>query len=136
MGRATSYNWEIEIDGKTIHPLSIGEFGEGEEGRVETADGNRKYKVRDQIFNIDEIEVVILITDDRNYYDIMQEWCLKGDIKDIYIIGRNAAGEAAMTFLCSNCDCAMGKKSPFDRKSKSEDTKKYMILPEYVEEII
>ena len=136
MARATSYNYEIELaDGQTIHPMRIGEFGEGEEGRIEVADGSRKYRVRDQIFDIGEVEIEILITKDRYEYDIIQSWCLNGIIQDIYIIGRNAAGEAAITWLLRNCDIAMGKKNEFDRNSKAVDSKKYWILPEYVDEI-
>lgn len=135
MGRAVSLNWEIEIDSKTIHPLTIGEMGEGEEGRVDTADGNRKYKVPDQMLDIGEIEVMILITDDKYYYDIMQEWANSGAIKTIYFIGRDSAKNPELTYLASNCAISMGKKNAFDRKSKSEDTKKYWILPEDMEEI-
>lgn len=137
MARATSYNYEIQLaDGSVIHPLMIGEFSEGEEGRIDVADGSRKYKVRDQIFDIGEVEITILLTNDRYEYDLMQEWCLAGTIQDIYVIGRNAAGEAAITWLFTNCDTAMGKKNEFDRNSKAVDTKKYFLLPEYIEEVL
>ena len=136
MARAVSYNWEIVVDDQTIHPVEIGEFGEGEEGRIEVADGDRKYKIRDQIFNIDEIETTILLRKDRYEYDIMQNWCISGETKDVFLIGRDSAKVAQLTFLLTNTDCAMGKFTAFNRKSKDELRKKYMLLPEYVEEII
>lgn len=136
MARAVSYNWEIVVDDQTIHPVEIGEFGEGEEGRIEVADGDRKYKIRDQIFNIDEIETTILLRKDRYEYDIMQNWCISGETKDIFLIGRDSAKVAQLTFLLTNTDCAMGKLTAFNRKSKDELRKKYHLLPEYVEEII
>lgn len=135
MARAVSYNWSIMVDDQEIHPVEIGEFGEGEEGRIEVADGDRKYKIRDQIFNIDEIEVTILLRKDRYEYDIMQDWCISGETKDVFLIGRDSAKVAQLTFLLTNTDCAMGKFTPFNRKSKDELRKKYMLLPEYVEEI-
>ena len=145
MSRATSYNWEIEVNGNTIHPLEMSEFSEGEEGRIETADGggmgmgpgiSRKYKVKDQVFNIGEIEVTILIQRHRAYYEVLQAWVVTGGIYDVFLIGRNSAGVAQMTFLLTNCECAMGKKNAFSRKSKTEDTKKYYLIPEFVEEVI
>lgn len=137
MARATSFNYEIEMaDGRVIHPLKIAEFSEGEEGRIDVADGSRKYKVRDQIFDIGEIEITILVTKDRYEYEIMQQWVTSGLIQDVYIIGRDASGIARLTWLLTNCDTAMGKKNEFDRNSKAVDTKKYFLLPEYVEEIV
>lgn len=136
MPRGTSYNWELQIYGQTIHLLTLGEFGEGEEGRIKTADGRRKYSIRDQIFDLGEIECTILIQRSRFYYNLMQRWCLSGDILDAFLIGRDAAGNAMMTYLLSECECAMGKKNEFDRKSKKEDTKKYFLLPYLTEEIV
>jgi hypothetical protein len=133
--RAVSWNWELKVDDQTIHPLEIAEFGEGEEGRIEVADGDRKYKIRDQIFNIDEIEVRILITKDRFEYDIMQHWCTSGETKNVYLIARDSAKETQMTFLLTNTDLAMGKHNAFNRKNKEEDTKRYFMIPEYVDEI-
>lgn len=135
MSRALSLNWELDIDGNTIEPLSLGEIGEGDEGRVETADGGVKYKVRDQIFVVDEIELMILIKKDKRDYNILQEVCKSGITRDIYAIGRDASGESIITYALVNCDVAMGKKSAFDRASKTVDTKKYYLIPEYVEEI-
>ena len=135
MARAVSYNWSIEVDGVEIHPVEIGEFGEGEEGRIEVADGDRKYKIRDQIFNIDEIEVTILVRKDRFEYDIMQDWCTSGETKNVYLIGRDSAKVAQLVFELTNTDLAMGKLTAFNRKSKDELRKKYMMLPEYVTDI-
>lgn len=135
MARAVSWNWELEVDGQTIHPLEIGEFGEGEEGRIEVADGDRKYKIRDQIYNIDEITLTILIKMDRYYYNIMQDWCVSGATKNVFLIARDSAKVAQMTLLCTNTQLAMGKHNAFNRQSKEADKKKYFMIPEYVEEI-
>jgi hypothetical protein len=135
MSRATSLNWELQVDGQIIHLLEIGEFGEGEEGRIEVADGDRKYKIRDQIFNIDEIEITVLITRLREYYNILQNWCLSGETKDVFLVGRDSAHIPRMTFLLSETDLAMGKKNAFNRVSKEADKKKYWMIPYYVEEI-
>ncbi len=135
MSRAQSYNWELDIDGKTIHVLSLGEFSEGEEGRIEVADGERKYKIRDQIFNVDEIETTILIKKDKYEYNIMQNFVKSGEPRDVFAIARDSLGTAQLTYLYKNCDCAFGKKSAFDRKSKTEETKKYFLIPEDIVEI-
>ena len=136
MARATSLNAEIVIDGKTIYPLEISDIGEGEEGRIDVADGSRKYKVRDQIFDIGEVAVTILFTKDRYEYEIMQDWCMSGVVKDIYVIYRDSAKNARLTYLLTNTECAMGKKNAFNRNSKEVDTKKYTMLPEFIEEVL
>lgn len=136
MARATSLNAEIVIDGKTIYPLEISEIGEGEEGRIDVADGSRKYKVRDQIFDIGEVAVTILFTKDRYEYEIMQDWCISGAVKDVYVIYRDSAKNARLTYLLTNCELAMGKFHAFNRNSKEVDTKKYTMLPEFIEEVL
>lgn len=137
MARALSLNWEYEVDGHIIHPLEIGEFGEGEEGRIKVADGSRKYSVRDQIFDIGEIPITILVTRDRYEYDIMQEWSTSGDIKDTVILrGRDGRGVALYTYILSEVDCAMGQHNAFNRDSKEVDKKKYTLLPTFVEEMV
>lgn len=148
MARATSYNYEIRIGDditNTIYPASISEFGEGEEGRIKVADGDRKYNIRDQIYDIGEIEVVIYMKDDLREYNIMQAWCADtvNPVRDVWIIGRGAgkdvesggSGRVETTkWLCVNCECAMGKKSGFDRNGKTYDSKRYYIIPEIVED--
>lgn len=136
MARAVSWNWELQVNNDVIHPLELGEFGEGEEGRIEVADGDRKYKIRDQIFNIDEIMVTILIKKDRYYYDVMQDWCMSGETRNVFLVARDSAHEAQMTLLLSNCDCAMGKHNAFNRASKEADKKTYYLIPDYVEEVL
>lgn len=133
--RAVSWNWELQIGKKTVHPLEVGEFGEGEEGRIEVADGDRKYKIRDQIFNIDEIPVTILIKRDRDYYNTMQEWCLSGESRNVYLIARDSAKVIQMKFLLRDTELAMGKHNAFNRQSKEPDKKKYFMIPWEVEEI-
>lgn len=147
MGRAVSWNWELHFDDQhsnIIRPTSLGEFGEGEEGRIEVADGDRKYKIRDQIYAIDEIEITILVKSDRIEYDLMQAWCTSGETKNVWLVAKGAGRdvdsggsgrEEVMRFLLGNCQCAMGKKNAFDRQAKTFDTKKYFLIPETVEEI-
>lgn len=133
--RAVSWNWELQVNDAVVHPLEIGEFGEGEEGRIEVADGDRKYKIRDQIFNVDEIPVTILIKKDRYYYEVMQDWCLSGETRTAFLVARDSAHEIQMTFRLANCDCAMGKHNAFDRANKEPDKKTYYLIPDDVEEI-
>lgn len=135
MGRATSYNLEVEIDSDTIHPMTFGEFSEGDEGRIEVTDGDVKYKIRDQIFNIDEVEMEIYIHDNKAGFDVMQAWVNSRQPKDIYIIFRDGTGAAKLTYLFSGCDCAFGKKNSFDRNSKTADSKKYILVPKLIEEV-
>lgn len=137
MARATSLNAEIVIAGnpEPIYPLEISEVGEGEEGRLDVADGGRKYKVRDQIFDIGEVAVTILFTRDRREYDVMQEWCLSGAVRDCYINYRDSSGNIRLQYALYNCDCAMGKFHGFNRNSKEVDTKKYVLLPTEIEDI-
>lgn len=135
MGRATSYNLEILIDGQTLHPMTFAEFSEGDEGRIEVSDGDVKYKIRDQIFNIDEVETEIYIHDDKVDFDIMQAWVKSRSPKDVYIIFRDGSGVAQLTFLFEKCDCAFGKKNAFDRNSKAADSKKYVLIPKEISQV-
>ncbi len=136
MGRATSLNYEIHFPGgDVIEPSKLGEFGEGEEGRVDVADGNRKYKVPDNIYDIGETEVTILITRDRYEYKIMQAWTIDRVIQDVVVKGVDSAGNVEIAWRFKNCALAMGKKSEFDRDSKAIDKKTYFLCPEYIDEI-
>lgn len=135
MSRATSYNYEIEVDGKTIHPLELSEFGEGEEGRIKIQDGCIIYSARDEIVTTNEVRVTILIQENREYYNIFYQWVKSKAIKDIFIIGRNSAGLAKSTFLLTNCECVFDSRNKFNRKSKTEDIQIFSIIPEYIEEV-
>lgn len=142
MARVISYNWHLEIpapNGGTIHPVEIGEFGPGEEGRIEVADGTRKYKIADQIFSVDEIPVTINMKKDRYEYDIMEAWAERLDSdegqKDIYLHMTDSAGVSQLIFLLGNCQCARAKFTPFNRKSKDELRSRYILIPEEVEEV-
>jgi hypothetical protein len=135
MSRAMSLNWEYEINGRTIYPLTLGEFSKGQDGLIEVADGEVKYKIPDQIKTIEEVETSILIKDDKEYYNAMEEFVESGESRDIYVIGRNSKREAVMTFLFVETRCSHGKKSGFDRKSKSEETKSYFLMPSDIMEI-
>jgi hypothetical protein len=137
MARNTSWNVEIDVDGNIIHPVTLGEFSEGEEGRIEVADGGRKYKIRDQIFNVDEVPLQINMKakDARFEYETMQAFVQSGLPRDVFVVFRDGAGVAQLTYLFQNCDCAYGKKNAFDRKSKSEDMKGYILLPDDIVEV-
>ncbi len=135
MGRATSLNLEVQVNGKTIHPMTFGEFSEGDEGRIEVSDGDVKYKIRDQIFAIDEVEMEIYIHDDKAAYDLCQTLVKSRAPQDVYIIFRDGQGVAQLTYLFENCDFAFGKKNAFDRNSKAADTKKYVLVPKNISEV-
>ena len=149
MARASSLNVEVVVNGYTIYPLELGEVGEGEEGRIDVADGGRKYKVRDQIFDIGEIPITILLTNTGlaiasdgtqasaglSEYSEMQAWCTSGAVYDVFVIFRDSAQTAVLTYQFSNTQCAMGKKNAFNRNSKEVDTKQYTLLPEFIEQV-
>lgn len=147
MARPVSWNWELQLSADPndwIYAASIGEVGEGEEGRIKVNDGDRSYQIRDQIYDIGEVEVVIYIKEDKREYNLMQAWAYAGDARDIWIVARGAGRdvesggdgrEETMRFLLRNTECAMGKKSAFDRNAKTFDSKRYMLLPEFVEDV-
>lgn len=151
MARAVSWNWELQFGGtqggsvtNVVYPTSLGEFSEGEEGRIDVADGDRKYKIRDQIYSIDEIEIAVLIKNDRREYDALWNWANSGTTQDAWLVAKgagrdqNSGGggrEERMVFLLTNCQCAMGKKSAFDRQSKTFETRKFFLIPEDIQEI-
>lgn len=159
MSRALSMNFEIQIEpgnpATYIYPSSIGEFSEGEEGRIDVADGDRKYKIRDQIYDMGEVPFTILLRKDRREYNLLQNWAKAvGDeaVKaSVYIVGRGAGKddmspaddglntgsnrEEVFVFELSNCECAIGKKSAFDRQSKTFDSKNYVLIPTEIEDI-
>jgi len=157
MSRGVSWNYEVHL-GSTpaewVYPTSIGEFSEGEEGRIDVADGDRKYKIRDQIYMVDEIQIVILLRKDRREYNLMQDWCRATGpdaVKESVLIVAKGAGrdaqspvegatvgdgrEETMVWALYNCECAMGKKSAFDRQSKTFDTMTYFLIPTDIEEL-
>jgi hypothetical protein len=146
MARATSWNLEIEIPGAgggVVYPTTIGNWSQGEEGRLDVADGDVQYKIRDQIFKIDEIPVTIYVRKDYaesgSEYQIMENWCTSGDARDVVLkfrgAGRDPNRSLELQAILYNCELAMGKHSPFDRNSKTPDTKEYFMIPEFVEEI-
>ena len=137
MARANSWNIEFDLpNGATIKPLRFGEFSEGAEGRIEVADGERKYKVRDQIYSIDEVEVAILIKRDKVDYNAMQDFVKGGVAGDVFVRFVDAEGATQLTFMFKNCDCTFGKKNAFDRGSKASDSKTYFLIPEDIEEVV
>jgi hypothetical protein len=147
MARGTSWNFELEVpgpNGGVVYPAEIGEWGAGEEGRIEVADGDRKYKIRDQIFNIDEIPITIYVRKDYDQpgseYQIMENWCNSGLAKDVVLKARGAGRDPNRSLelqaICYNCELAMGKHSAFNRGSKTVDTKHYFMIPEFVEEMV
>jgi hypothetical protein len=135
MGRATSYNLEVQVDGDVIHPMSFGEFCEGDEGRLDVSDGDVKYKIRDQIFAIEEIEMEIYIHDDQEEYNIMQALVQSREPKDAFVVFRDGQGVAQLSYLFEATDFAYGKKNAFDRNSKTPDSKKYVLMPKNIVQI-
>lgn len=141
MSRMVSWNYHLEVNGFEIHPRTLGEFGEGDEGRVDAADGTRKYKVRDNIWDIGEIEVTIYLREKyataNSEFLIMEAWCANNELYDVYIIGTDITGVGTekIIWLCSQCELAKGKKNGFDRNSKEVDYVKYYILPQNVERV-
>lgn len=151
MGRAVSWNWEVQLSDNPadwIYPSSLGEMGEGEEGRIDVADGDRKYKIRDQIYAVDEVQVTILMRTDRREYNLLRDWSRSGATKAaVYVVakgagkdapasgGTGAGREEMMIFVLKQCQCAMGKKSAFDRQSKAFDTMTFFLIPEDIEEL-
>jgi len=135
MARAQSLNWEIEVKGKTVHPLTLGEFSEGIEGEIEVADGNEAYTIPDQILKTEAVDCAILIQDDKTYYKIMQAYANSKQPEDIYVIGRDSDEVAQLTFLFESTRCVFQNKSAFDRKGKAEETKNYKLIPKTITEI-
>ncbi len=136
--RAQSWNWELSFDGNVIPIQKLGELSEGgEEGRLEVVDGSRKYMIGDQIFGIGEIETSVLVKNknERREFDLMNDFAKSSRTRDVFAIGRDKQGFAQMTYLLSNCGLAKGKKSGFDRKSKTEEVHTFFLMPEDVEEI-
>lgn len=139
MSRIQSWNWHLEIGvGSQVHPVSLGEFGEGDEGRIEVADGSRKYRIRDNIWDIGEIECILYLRDDslqpNSEYLRMEALCNNNVATDIYIVATDITGlsNEKMVWLCKQCEVTKGKKNAFDRNSKAADTVKYFILPQEV----
>lgn len=136
--RAQSWNWELDLGGgEIVFIQTLGEISEGgQEGRIEVVDGSKKYRIGDQIYDIGEIETSVLIKNkiERRDYDLMNAFS-KARPKDIFAIGRDSQGVPQMTYLLSNCGCAKGTKGAFDRKSKAEETHKFVLMPEDVKEV-
>ncbi len=137
MARTQSLNYHLELDdGRIIEPRSLSEFGEGDEGRIEVADGARKYRTRDNIFDIGEIKTEIYLRDHwyepTSEFSVMQEWSNKNLKKDIFIIGTDITGDEKIAWYCTQCELAKGKKNDFDRNSKAIDFVTYYILPQDV----
>jgi hypothetical protein len=153
--RAVSWNWELHM-GSTpdlwIYPSTVGEFSEGEEGRLSVADGDRKYKIRDQIYEVDEIPISILLRKDRREYNLLKTWAkATGDdaVRDVWLVAKGAGRDAqspsgvgavgagreeTMRFILYNCECAMGKKNAFDRQAKTFDTMMFYLISTDIEE--
>jgi hypothetical protein len=150
MARALSLNWDVQLGADPsswIFPTSIGEFGEGEEGRIDVADGDIRYKIKDEIFDVGEIPITILLKKDRRELELMEAWATAQGvdaIRDVYLVGRGAGRnnedgtgrEIVFTYLLRQCECARGKKNAFDRQGKTFDTKSYILIPADVEEVV
>ena len=141
MARAVSWNWHIELeDTSEIHAKTIAGFGSGEEGRIEVSDGSRKYRIRDNIFDVGEIPVTIYLRDNyadpNSEYSKMENWTNNNIVQDIFIVATDITGSGAkMKWQATECELAKGKKNDFDRNAKEADTMSYVILPREVEPI-
>jgi hypothetical protein len=135
--RNLSLNYEIQVDGKTYYPISVAEFApDGEEGRIEVADGGVKYKIRDGIRVMDEVEVVFPLRQTQNAdIDAFNQWVSSGATKDVFVVGKDGEQRVKEKFLFADCECSSGKKSGFDRKSKAESTRKYYLLPREISSV-
>jgi hypothetical protein len=134
MARAQSYNWELDIGGDTVYPKVVGEFSPRENGLLEVTDGDRKYSIDDQISAISPVEIDVLIKKGLVEVKIL-EAAAKAAPQDMFLIGRDGAGAAALTYLFSACGVTVGKKSGSDRSSKAEEIQKFMLLPEDIERV-
>jgi hypothetical protein len=135
--RAQSWNWEVNI-GTPINVQKIGEFSKGgEEGSIEVVDGSRRYKIGDQIFGTDEIEISVLVknANERAEYDALMSYAESSKPRDVYVTGRDGEGVAQMSFIFTNCRLRRGKLNAFDRKSKAEQTHTFFLLPENIEAV-
>ncbi len=134
--RAQSWNTELKIGADTVYVQTASEVSEGEEGRIDVVDGDRKYKIGDQIFDVGEISVTILMKNknERRDYDLLNDFS-KGRPQDVFMIFRDSQGVPQLTYLLSNCGCHRGKKNAFDRKSKAEDSHTFILTPEAVKEV-
>lgn len=135
MGRVISRNAEIDVGGKIITPMKLGDFGP-KVGTVQATDGKAIYEISNQVTTYEKIEVDIAMTDDKREYDIMEDWWKSGAAKDVFVRLRNASGDVHQSFLLSACQCVPDALSGFDAKSKNyQDMKKYNMLPKSIEEI-
>ncbi len=134
--RAQSWNVELKIGADVVYVQTLGEVSEGEEGRIEVTDGNRKYRIGDQIFDVGEIAVSVLVKNknENREHDVMEAFA-KGAPRDVFAIWRDSQGVAQLTYLLANCGLQRGRKNAFDRKSKAEDTHTYTLTPEDVRKI-
>ena len=131
MGRALSLNYELELDGKTIDLLDMAEFTPGgAEGTIEAADGDVKYPIRDGIKVTEPVEVTLNVKrNDTEDIEAMEKWVEDASVKDAFIIGRDSGRNIHENYMFEECECVSGKKSASDKKSKSESTRKFLLLP-------
>ena len=131
MTRVISTNDKLQIDGKDFFPIAIAEYSpQGEEERIDVADGDLKYKIRSGIRMIEEIEVTFNVHRTENEeLELMDGFVDNKDVKDVSIICEDAAGNVIENYLLEDCEFVRSKKSAFDRKAKTENTRKYFLLP-------
>ena len=136
MARAQSLRRELDIDGSIIYPIEIDEFAPGGlDVMGDAQDGTIEYKFRTGQKQMGEVGVVVNKKTDMAEFDIMMNFANDNKVRDITVIGRDANGTAVETHLFSECDCAVGMGSSFDRSGTDPDTQRFVLLPQTIEEI-
>lgn len=136
MARVRSLRREIDIDGSIIYPIEIDEFAPGGLDVLgDGVDGTTEYKFRTGQRQMGEVGVVVNRKSDMAEYDIMKNFADDNRSRDVFIVGRDENGNAAETFLFSDCDCAVAMGSKFDRKATDPDTQRFILLPHSIEEV-
>lgn len=134
--RAQSRNWEVDIGGQVVYPIKLGDFAPGGvAGMLETTDGRDTYSVLSQNVKFDTVDMDVQITEGKRDYDIMEEFAGSAKVRDVFVRARDAQGKVSQSFMFSECQCARDKMNGFDPKSKTQDMRKYHLLPKTIEEI-
>lgn len=132
--RGTALDVELQIPpGGRVFPINMGEFGDNIQGLLEIVDGNIKYKIKDQIKILEEIETNVNIHRDQIEFKVMEEWADSDEARDVSVFFKDSAGNVVLQFVFLSCQCNKDKKNAYDRKSKSEDMRKYFLVPKDIE---
>lgn len=133
--RGTSYNVELNWDDGTVFPISMAEFGDNKQGTVEVPDGDTKYPVKDQIRVMEPVAFSINVHRDQEEFDRCERFADENRPRSVFVIYRDGDGNANLQYEFKNCTLNKGNKNPFDRASKSPDTREYMLVPQDIVKI-